>query len=149
MTNGIDMSRSSWENPDGWTPRERTERAPAPEPVCEATGPDGWVCDLKPNHRSEEHEADAGDRKVRWPRRMITSQGTYAPAPEPRAVNETPRVSGTWNPLDGEVPESSRAWDEAQNLAQIHAIASAALGSQAPADLAIALFKIQEMTRDY
>lgn len=130
MTQGIDMSQSSWENPEGWQPRERTERAPAPEPVCEAAGPDGWVCDLKPNHRSDEHEADMGDKKIRWPRKMLTSQGTFKPAPEPVIVNEI-----------------SRTWDEV--IGQVRAVAGKALESQTPAAWAVALSKIEEMTRGY
>ena len=135
MTQGIDMSKSSWENPDGFTPRERPERAPAPEPVCEAAGPDGWVCDLKPNHRGDVHRADGGPD---WPRTGVTPAGDLEP-----------RVSGTWNPMDGVVPESSRAWDDAQRFAEVRAIAVKALESQAPAAWAVALTKIEEMTHGY
>lgn len=131
MTQGIDMSKSSWENPEGWQPRERTERAPAPEPVCENPGPDGWVCDLKPNHRGE-HEADMGDKKIRWPRELAPW-----PVPAPvsaRAANETPRdVEGTWDEVIG----------------QVRAVAGKALESQAPAAWAVALSKIEELTRGY
>lgn len=128
MTQGIDMSKSSWENPDGWTPRERTERAPAPEPVCEAAGPDGWVCDLKPNHRGDVHRADGGPD---WPR---AAAAHYAAGLEPYVVNETPQdVEGTWDEVIG----------------QVRAVAGKALESQAPAAWAVALSKIEELTRGY
>jgi hypothetical protein len=140
MTQGIDMGRSSWENPEGWTPRERTERAAPPEPVCEAAGPDGWVCDLKPNHRSEEHEADMGEKKIRWPRKMLTPQGTYAPAPEPVIVNEAPRAETTDQPL---------AIVLKSLLVDIHNVAQVAMEDPRASTWAVALFQIEEMTRDY
>jgi len=130
MTNGIDMSKSSWENPEGHQPRERTERAPAPEPVCEAAGPDGWVCDLKPNHRGDVHRADGGPD---WPRGGIVIDSRYAPD-VPATRNEAPwDVEGTWDEVIG----------------QVRRVAGKALGSQAPAAWAVALSKIEEMTRGY
>jgi hypothetical protein len=134
MTQGIDMSKSSWENPDGFTPRERPERAPAPEPVCEAAGPDGWVCDLKPNHRTEEHEADTGEKKIRWKREAFTSAAGAKPEPATTFNREIP-------------PAPGHTWDEV--IGQVRTIVTEALESQAPAVWAVALTKIEEMTHGY
>lgn len=130
MTQGIDMSQSSWENPEGHQPRERTERAPAPEPACEAPGPDGWVCDLKPNHRGDVHKAEAGPE---WPRTAVTH--AWTPEDEPARMTAL-------NALEGKGYLESL-------LIEAHAIAVNALESQAPAAWAVALSKIEEMTRDY
>jgi hypothetical protein len=63
MTQGIDMDHSGWDNPLGFKPRER-DQAPPPVAACEAAGPDGWVCDLPPHHRGDNHKADGGPS---WP----------------------------------------------------------------------------------
>lgn len=130
MTQGIDMSQSSWENPEGHQPRERTERAPAPEPACEAAGPDGWVCDLKPNHRGDVHRADGGPD---WPRTAVTH--AWTPEDEPARVVALDALEGKNH--------------YASILVDVHNVTQAALESQAPAAWAVALTQIEEMTRGY
>lgn len=130
MSNGIDLSKSGWENPDGFQPRERPEQAPPPDPVCEAAGPDGWACDLPPNHRGNLHKADDGGKGVTWPR-----DGEFTPAPEPVTVNETQPMT-----------EDRDDWSK---LSAIHEIAETASASDRPAQWAVALDKIMAMTRDY
>jgi hypothetical protein len=130
MTQGIDMSRSSWENPEGHQPRTRTERASAPEPACEAAGPDGWVCDLKPNHRGDVCKAEGGPE---WPRMAVTYTWT--------AEDEPARVVAL-DALEGKSHLASI-------LAEIHHMILGALDDHRPAAWATALNVIEEMTRDY
>jgi hypothetical protein len=137
MTQGIDMGKSGWENPEGWTPRER-EPVPPPEPVCEAKGLDGWTCDLAPNHPGNEHEADAGDRKVRWPRELAAGGIVREPATTfNREIHEQP-----WTPL-ADVPLN----EAGKVMLRIRTVATEALGAQAPAAWAVALAEIERLTR--
>lgn len=60
---GIDLSKSGWTNPEGFTrdPRPSTPTPPAPR-VCGDIGPDGWECDYPPNHKPRgKHWADNGE----------------------------------------------------------------------------------------
>lgn len=119
----IDMSKSGWENPEGFGPRERTEQAPPEVKVCEVVGPDGWVCDLPPNHGGDMHVADGGPS---WPRTGARPE----PAPS----------SQDW----AQIPP---AWDEVTS--QVREISLKALAAQSPAAWAVALSKIEELTRVY
>jgi hypothetical protein len=152
MTHGIDMGKSSWENPDGWTPRER-EPVPAPEPACEAKGPDGWTCDLKPNHRGNEHEADTGEGKVRWPRELAGGGILKEPATTfNREIHEQP-----WPDPLADVPLNeagkimlqirTTATEAGKIMLQIRTTATEALVAQAPAAWAVALAEIERLTR--
>lgn len=148
MTNGIDLSQSGWENPEGWKPRERTEQAQPIPPACDAEGPDGWICDLKPNHGGTVHRADGGPE---WPR-----DARFASAPEPVAANERSRMAMDVTPYPGEgraiIDDSATALtplDEWAIVAAIREVAREAIADPMPAQWAMALGKIVEMTRGH
>lgn len=127
---GIDMRRSSWQNPEGFQPTPRVIlKAPDPDPVCGHVGPDGWVCDLKPDHRpANAHKADDGTPAgVRWVQEMVDVSRIEDSQPVliPGRVTSVPR--GT--------------------LEDIAAIARGALESPSPADWVLALDKIISLTQ--
>lgn len=130
----IDMSKSGWDNPEGFIPRER-DVAPPPEPACEAQGPDGWVCDLKPGHKGTDHKADGGPS---WPRRASEGVAVILGEGGPEVVTD----GADWTP-----------WKDATAakgvLKDIHTIAQYALDDPSPANWAVTLSKIVEMTRGY
>jgi hypothetical protein len=110
MTQGIDMGRSGWDNPDGFTPRER-DKAPAGEiPACEAAGPDGWVCDLPPGHRGDNHKAEGGPswptNPDQAPMRPVGQNITLPPFEADRAVLRTVRLMA----LDAAASDKPMAW---------------------------------------
>jgi len=121
----VDMSRSGWENPDGFTPRQR-DQAPPPEPACEAAGPDGWVCDLPPRHGGTDHHADGGPS---WP-----IEGKQRSEPSPLSGKRAP------------VPDT---WDEADLLAKVRKVALLGQEDHYPAVWAVALAEIVRLTDGY
>ena len=134
----IDMSKSGWDNPEGFTPRER-DQAPPPVEACEAPGPDGWVCDLKPGHGGDVHRADGGPT---WP---FLRSGGMVTGPVPVVGERGPEAILTeadWKP-----------WEDATEaravLRSVREVATAASQSDRPAHWAVALDKILEMTRGY
>ena len=133
----IDMSKSGWDNPEGFTPRER-DQAPPPVEACEAPGPDGWVCDLKPGHGGDVHRADGGPT---WPRQKYSGGGGRGPEPA-RAEDEAVLTEADWKP-----------WKDATEaravLRSVREVATTASQSDRPAHWAVALDKILEMTRGY
>lgn len=145
---GIDLSKSTWENPDGFTPAPRPAVA-APElpKTCDAPGPDGWLCDLQPGH-GPDHRADNGQPGgVTWYGEMAETtaigqkQQTFIPAyREPQ--NVTYREGGmTFNPE----PESTTALLLLKG--RVFDVAQDALKAESPAAWVRALDKISEMCR--
>jgi hypothetical protein len=123
MTQGIDMDRSGWDNPDGFKPQER-ETVPVVEiSACENAGPDGWVCDLPPGHRGDVHRAELGPT---WPTK-------WALTSEPATLTLDNRDGG---------PDRSV-------LAEIRHLALGAMDSDKSSAWAVALASIVEMTRGY
>lgn len=112
---GIDLSKSSWDNPDGFVRAPRPVTPVTSVAACEAAGPDGWVCDLKPNHPGTLHRAEGGPS---WEMAEVT---TLAEA-EPRFI--------TGRTLD-------------PRLAEIHALAVDGLRAESPAAWILALDKIR------
>lgn len=127
---GIDMRRSSWENPEGFQSTPRVVlKAPDPDPVCGHVGPDGWTCDLKPGHRpASAHKADDGTPAgVRWTQEMVDVSQVQDSRPVliPGRVTAVPR--GT--------------------LEDIATVAREALDSPSPSAWVLALDQIIGMTR--
>lgn len=146
MTQGIDMDRSGWENPEGF------ERAPRPRVdvpvvrVCEAPGPDGWTCDLKPNHQpTDQHYADDGGRGVRWtgPMADVSRIQDEAPVLIPAYAHPGPPKPATL-PDGLIVPDAP---DRFGKLAQVESVATQALDTPSPAAWAVALDKIVGICR--
>ena len=121
----IDMKKSGWENPEGFTPRER-DQAPPPVEACEAPGPDGWVCDLPPRHGGDVHRADGGPT---WS--AVLRSGGVVTGPVPIVGEYGPEVVLT------------------AALQSVREVATTASQSDRPAHWAVALDKILELTRGY
>lgn len=71
---GIDLTRSGWTNPDGFVPEVKPREPAPPVPkVCGDKHPDGWECELRPNHLPpERHWADNGEPEgIHWERSLI------------------------------------------------------------------------------
>lgn len=94
------MKRSGWTNPEGWKPAPRSsEPAPAVQ-ACEAAGPGGWTCDLKPGHEpAADHWADNGEAGgMRWRETKIDAsvvgdaEPVYVPGPLERLATVSPEV---------------------------------------------------------
>jgi len=131
---GIDLSRSGWENPEGFKPRQR-DNVPVPEvpEVCGDVGPNGWVCEMPPGHDRYQHWADNGTNEgVTWEREKVevTSHGAM--------------VRGEQEFIPGRIMTTAMM-NPNVDLDEIRSIAEKALQSQAPAVWAVALAKIQEM----
>lgn len=130
---GIDLSRSMWQNPEGFakTPRPYTPPVPSVE-VCGDVGPEGWTCDLKPDHTPrEEHWAETGESGgLRWKRAVHDAATLFDP----------PGQSGV---LQGRITEVTRT-----RLDEARAIATSALESDRPAHWAIALERIRGLDND-
>lgn len=129
---GIDMSRSGWENPEGLQRAPRQNVAPPPAPdVCEAPGPDGWTCDKPPGHRPlGEHWADTGaPGGLRWETAMMETTG-------PAEMNR-----GEQSFAPGAIIEPTPAGV----LAEIRSLAESAMKAESPARWVIALDKIREV----
>lgn len=113
-SDGIDLSKSSWDNPEGFVRAPRPVTPVTVVQACEAAGPDGWVCDLRPDHGGP-HRAEGGPS---WEMAEVT---TLAEA-EPRFI--------TGRTLD-------------PRLAEIHDLAVAGLRAELPAAWILALDKIR------
>lgn len=128
---GIDLTRSTWTNPEGFkqAPRPSTPAPPFPA-VCGHLGPEGWECELPPGHRpADHHRADDGTPQgVRWTQRY--AEVTTLADAEPQYV------------------PSIVSLDRGDRLEHVAAIAGKALDSQSPAAWAVALDKILEICRD-
>jgi hypothetical protein len=125
MTQGIDMGRSGWDNPDGFKPQER-ETVPMVEvSACEAAGPDGWVCDLPPGHRGEIHRAELGPT---WP-----------------------KINPDYHPLEPVEPPVTLPPSEADRtaLAKVRRVTLEASDSDRAIVWAAALAEIERLTRGY
>lgn len=132
MSNGIDMNKSGWTNPEGF------QRAPRPAvhvdevKACEAPGPDGWVCDLPPGHAGDEHWADdASPKGFRWRTEMHDVSTLTDPPDQPRLIPG--RI----------VPEVGVSLK-----VRIRELAQSALDNPAPASWAVALSEIIDLTRE-
>lgn len=128
-SNGIDLSQSGWDNPDGFVkaPRPSTP-APPVRPVCEAVGPHGWVCDLPAGH-PHEHKADDGSPDgLRWTREMVD-------------------VSTLSTPPDQPVLIPGRLVTVGDVMDRIAELADEALKSESPAAWVLALDKIRTVAR--
>jgi hypothetical protein len=134
----VDMSRSGWDNPEGFTPRQR-DQAPPPEPACEVAGPDGWVCDLPPRHGGTDHHADGGPS---WP-----IEGKQRP--EPALLSE--RWAGEPAPWPGRMGRAVVPPSEADRtvLAKVREVAQKGQEDHYPAAWAVALAKIVRLTDGY
>jgi hypothetical protein len=136
---GIDLSQSGWENPEGWADRQNRSRPDAPPAVvaaCEAPGPDGWACDLPPNH-GDQHRADDGSGQgIRWTGAMVDVRTVGDPEPVliPAYVKPEPAASTIEHMAVGV-------------LDVIETIAAEAIAHQSPAAWAIALGKILQVAK--
>lgn len=131
---GIDMRNSGWTNPEGF------QRAPRPStPVqtpaaCEAPGPDGWVCDLRPGHPGDRHWADDGSAEgLKWRTEMH----------ETTTLSE--RARGEQSFIPGRILDDDRTPDTP--VAKIGELAERALASERPSAWAVALNAILEVCR--
>jgi hypothetical protein len=130
---GIDLARSAWENPEGFKPRERDHGAVKVVKVCEAPGPDGWVCDLSPGH-GPDHKADDGGQGVRWSGPMADVSQIQDPEPVLIPAYDPARLPSLTEAVSAP-------------LVEIHALAEAAMSNPSPAAWAVALDKILELTK--
>ena len=130
---GIDLANSGWDNPEGYTPRER-DRGPEPVPddICGDQHPNGWACELKPGHRPvAEHWADDGNPGgIRWTRALVDTSTLADLALSP---DRRPFVQG------GIISQ-----DRAPFLEEIGLMARDALANPNPAAWAVALNRIVE-----
>lgn len=122
---GIDLSQSGWENPEGFKPRERDNTpAPAVAPVCGAKSPDGWECELPPGPHNVHKADDGSNGGLMWATDQVSNQ-------EPR----------------DRIMSVLRDQGYAVDHQAIHAIATDALRAETPAAWVRALDKIREMTK--
>lgn len=146
---GIDMRNSGWTNPEGWTPQPRPSVAPPPAPeICEDTGPDGWVCDLRPGHvPAEKHWADNGELGgIAWERSVHDVSTLLDLSKDPA---ERPTMQGGIVEVSQGVTSRSGVdrGDEDRPyriIGAVHRLAGSALTSDRAADWAVALHKIVE-----
>jgi hypothetical protein len=141
-TNGIDLSGSGWDNPEGFVraPRPSTPAPPVP-PACEAVGPDGWTCDRRPHPDGEYHKADDGSpHGLRWTTEMADASVYGTPVDEPVLI------SGRITILDPEhVPTGNVTVGDV--LEEIALLAETALKAESPAAWVLALDKIRAAAR--
>jgi hypothetical protein len=133
---GIDLGRSGWTNPEGFQPAPRSS-APAPViEVCGAIGPEGWTCDLKPNHLADEHWADTGEAPgLRWRETTVevTTFGDAKPAMLPGPVEV--------------VVHRAEELSMADTLGKVQVIAERAIESPNPGQWYVALQDVLEAVR--
>jgi hypothetical protein len=137
---GIDLSRSTWQTPDGtaldpgaYGGQKRPPSAVPAVEACEAPGPGGWTCDLEPGH-GPNHMADDGTAAgVRWFGPMAETTAIGAREPRYMPAYTQPEV------IEAEIIVHPKS---------IAAIAEDALASGRPSDWAVALNEILGLCKD-
>lgn len=136
---GIDLTRSGWNNPENLQ-TDRSYRTKAHvEPLnlnwCENHGPDGWVCDLPAGHQGDLHSADVGkDEPLRWQQNYANVSTLGTPPDKPVFIPSTIEPYREGGPL---------------LLGVVADMAEKALASDRPSTWAVALSEILKVTRGH
>jgi hypothetical protein len=127
---GIRLDQSGWTNPDGFQKEARPPTPTTEVKACEVQGPDGWVCDLPPQHPNpDRHWADDGTPQGIWWIQNYTNVQGLGESDPVMIPATTERVHGG-------------------TIQKILALAEEALDSERAADWAAALKDIQRLCNE-
>ena len=109
---GIDMARSGWTNPEGFQRAPRPAVAVPQAEACEAPGPYGWVCDLRPGHGGDHRADDGSPDGLRWVQRYADVSTLSDPPDEPKMIPARIEVVAPGSTLEEIAKIAQTALDE-------------------------------------